>query len=117
MGIILARLLFPTQPTTGQRRFSEPDFPTVHHELKQKGVTVIAIQASKANENGLSEWVKANNIPFPVGIVQGDEEKARFSWGVGALPWLILTDKQNIVQAEGFSINELDERIATLREK
>lgn len=35
----LARLLFPTQPTTGQRRFSEPDFPEVHHELKQKGVT------------------------------------------------------------------------------
>jgi len=35
----LARLLFPTQPTTGQRRFSEPDYPDVHRELKQKGVT------------------------------------------------------------------------------
>ena len=35
----LARLLFPTQPTTGQRRFSEPDYPEVHRELKQKGVT------------------------------------------------------------------------------
>jgi transposase len=35
----LARLLFPTQPATGQRRFSEPDFPEVHRELKQKGVT------------------------------------------------------------------------------
>jgi len=34
----LARLLFPTQPT-GQRRFSEPDFPEVHRELKQKGMT------------------------------------------------------------------------------
>jgi len=35
----LARLLFPTQPNTGQRRFSEPDFPEVHRELKRKGVT------------------------------------------------------------------------------
>lgn len=35
----LGRLLFPTQPLTGQRRFSEPDFPTVHQELKRKGVT------------------------------------------------------------------------------
>ena len=35
----LARLLFPSQPTTGQRRFSEPDFPTVQYDLKQKGVT------------------------------------------------------------------------------
>lgn len=35
----LGRLLFPTQPTTGQRRFTEPDFPTVYQELKRKGVT------------------------------------------------------------------------------
>lgn len=35
----LGRLLFPTQPATGQRRFAEPDFPYVHGELKRKGVT------------------------------------------------------------------------------
>jgi transposase len=35
----LGRLLFPSQPTSGQRRFSEPDYPTVHQELKRKGVT------------------------------------------------------------------------------
>ena len=35
----LGRLLFPTQPRTGQRRFTEPDFPQVHQELKRKGVT------------------------------------------------------------------------------
>lgn len=35
----LGRLLFPTQPATGQRRFTEPDFPTLHLELKQKGMT------------------------------------------------------------------------------
>ena len=35
----LGRLLFPTQPASGQRRFSEPDFPNMHQELKRKGVT------------------------------------------------------------------------------
>jgi len=35
----LGRLLFPTQAVTGQRRFTEPDFPAVCQELKRKGVT------------------------------------------------------------------------------
>ncbi|MDT8387470.1 MAG: IS21 family transposase [Thiogranum sp.] len=35
----LGRLLFPTQPASGQRRFVEPDFPAVYQELKRKGVT------------------------------------------------------------------------------
>lgn len=35
----LGRLLFPSQPLTGQRRFVEPDYPQVHQELKRKGVT------------------------------------------------------------------------------
>lgn len=35
----LGRLLFPTQPATGQRRFTEPDYPAIHQELKRKGVT------------------------------------------------------------------------------
>ena len=35
----LGRLLFPSQPVMGQRRFSEPDYPNIHQELKRKGVT------------------------------------------------------------------------------
>ena len=35
----LGRLLFPSQAATGQRRFTEPDYPTAHQELKRKGVT------------------------------------------------------------------------------
>ena len=44
-------------------------------------------------------------------------DKTRFTWGVKALPWLILTDKQHTVRAEGFNINELDDKITTLRKK
>jgi hypothetical protein len=79
--------------------------------LKQKGVIVIAVQASKIDENKLKEWVKKYKIPFPVGMVEGDEEKIRFTWGVKSLPWLIITDRKHIVQAEGFSLSELYEKI------
>jgi transposase len=39
----LGRMLFPTQEVTGQRRFAEPDFPTVCVELKGKGVTKLLL--------------------------------------------------------------------------
>jgi hypothetical protein len=80
-------------------------------QLKQKGVTIVAVQASKIDENTLNEWTKNYNIPFPIGMIQGDVEKTRFAWGVKSLPWLILTDHEHIVRANGFSLAELDEKI------
>ena len=75
----------------------------------------MAVQASKVDETALREWVKKNNIPFQVGMVQGDEEKTRFNWGVKALPWLILTDKKHTVRAEGFSLADLDAKVAEIQ--
>lgn len=80
-------------------------------KLKQKGVTVILVQASKIDENKLDEWVKKYKIPFSVGTLEGDEEKIHFTWGVSSLPWLILTDKNHIVRAEGFNLSELNAKI------
>jgi hypothetical protein len=80
-------------------------------QLKAKGVIVGAVQASEVDENTLNEWVKQYNIPFPVGIVQGNAEKVRFAWGVRSLPWLILTDSDHVVRAEGFNLNDLDDKI------
>lgn len=39
----LARLLFPTQTRTGQRRFIEPDFVAAQQALKTKGVTKLLL--------------------------------------------------------------------------
>ena len=86
-------------------------------QLQQKGVAVVIVQASKVDEMKLNEWVKKNNISFPVGIVQGDEEKARFAWGVKSLPWLILTDTEHVVSAEDFGLDELDDKIRLLGEE
>jgi hypothetical protein len=77
-------------------------------QLREKGVTVVAVQASKVDQGKLDEWVKKNSIPFQVGMIQGDEENIRFAWGVKALPWLILADREHVVRAEGFGLDKLD---------
>ena len=81
--------------------------------LKGKGVAVIAVQASKADEGTFNEWVKKNNIPFPVGMVETDVEEIRFAWCVQSLPWLILTNRDHVVTAEGFPVSELSDKIST----
>jgi len=80
-------------------------------ELKAKDVVVVAVQVLKVDENKLNDWIKKNNIPFSIGMVQGDEEKIRFTWGVRSLPRLILTDRKHVVTAEGFALAELDEKL------
>jgi hypothetical protein len=80
-------------------------------ELQARHVIVVVVQASKVDESTLSGWVRTNNITFAVGMVQGDVEKTRLSWGIKSLPWLILTDPKHVVLSEGFSLAELDEQL------
>ena len=80
-------------------------------ELQAKDVVVVAVQASKIDENTLNEWIKKNNILFPVGMIEGDVEKTRFNWGVKSLPWLILTDREHVVIAEGFALSEIGDKL------
>ena len=80
-------------------------------QLKEKGVIVVVVQASKVDQNTLDEWVKKNNIPFAIGMIQGDEEQTRSTWGVKSLPWLILTNRKRIVVSEGFGLGDLDNQL------
>lgn len=79
--------------------------------LKQKGVVLVAVQISKVEKNDLDTWVRKNDIPFAMGMIKGEEDKVRFYWGVQSLPWLILTDREHIVRAEGFTFSELNDQI------
>jgi len=80
-------------------------------QLKQKGVTIVAVQASKIDAIALKDWVEKYNITFPVGAVEGDMEKTNFAWGVRSLPWLILTNRSHTVTAEGFAVGALANKI------
>jgi len=85
-------------------------------QLKEKGVAVVAIQASKISQNSLDEWTKHNSIPFPVGMIARKEEITCFTWGVRSLPWLILADSHSVVIAGGFGLSELDDKIRAAKQ-
>jgi len=86
-------------------------------QLKEKEVIVIAVQTSKIDRKSLDEWVKKYKIPFPIGIVQDNFEKIRFSWGIRSLPWLILTDRTHMIRSTGFRLSELDEKIKEMNDE
>ena len=86
-------------------------------QLQKQGLEIIAVQVSKTGENELAQWIKKMNITFTVAAITGDIDEVHFNWNVQFLPWMILTDKEQIVRAEGFNINELDGKIKALREK
>ena len=83
-------------------------------QLKQKGVAVITVQASKIDQDTLHEWTVENSIPFPVGMIIRDPEKTRLAWGIKSLPWLILTDSRHVVSDEGFGLSDLDGKIKVI---
>ncbi|HUS89806.1 MAG TPA: hypothetical protein VMW91_10700, partial [Desulfosporosinus sp.] len=79
--------------------------------LADKGITVLCVHASEVDGEILNKWIRDYNVPFTAKMIAQDAEKIRFAWGVKSLPWLILTDQKHIVEANGFSLAELDERI------
>ena len=83
--------------------------------LKPKGLVVIVLQAGALEGAEFAAWKQENAIPFPVGLFKGNREKARAAWGAAALPWLILTDADRKVTAEGFAIGELDEKLDPMK--
>jgi len=85
-------------------------------QLQERGVQIIAIQASKTDPNDLATWTAEQKIPFPTGRIADHIEHTRATWGVRSLPWLILTDARHIVRAEGLTVTELRSRVSQIQE-
>jgi hypothetical protein len=86
-------------------------------KLKDKGIVVVPVQTSKTDEKVIRQWLKENDIPFPVGMTQEETKKTRFTWGIQSLPWLILTDDKHVVISEGFQLGELDDQLEHINHK
>ena len=80
-------------------------------QLAEQGLNIIAVQTTKTSEIELGGWIKRMNISIPVFTITGDINETRFIWNVRSLPWLILIDNKHIVTAEGFGLDELDDKI------
>jgi protocatechuate 3,4-dioxygenase beta subunit len=82
--------------------------------LQRKGVIVAGIQAAATDEDTWKTWIKQRGGKLRFGRVGKDLKEVKSAWGVQSLPWLILADKNRIVRAEGFGVDELPSRITGL---
>jgi hypothetical protein len=84
-------------------------------DLKGKGVFIAAIQASGVGADVLDGFARTNHIVFPLGMIEQEEAKTKFAWGLRSQPWLILTDQDHVIRAEGFPVGELNDKLQALR--
>jgi hypothetical protein len=77
-------------------------------ELEEKDIVIEVIHASQMEQAELDKWVRDNGLPFSIGAVWGDVEIMQHGWGIKSLPWMILSDRNHIVTAEGIGLDELD---------
>jgi hypothetical protein len=85
--------------------------------LARKGVMLVGVEAVQADKSALETWLAEQNIHVPVGRIRGDLERVKAAWGVRLLPWLVLTDTNHIVTAEGFALSTLDEKLGAKTER
>ncbi len=85
--------------------------------LRDRDIALLAVQASPMEEGPLRRWLDEHGIAFPVGTITGDVEAVRQQWGVKALPWLMLTDKDHVIQAEGFAVDEWEEEVERIESR
>jgi hypothetical protein len=84
--------------------------------LKQKGIAVVVLQAAIIDDQAFAMWKKDAALPFPIGRFGADADQARLAWGASALPWLILTDRNHRVLAQGFPLEQLDSKLNLLQQ-
>lgn len=84
--------------------------------LAGKGIAVLAVQALPASNDTLKTWQDSSPVAFKLGRVVETTGSSRWATQVNTLPWLILCDKTGKVVAEGFPMEELEERLAKLGE-
>lgn len=82
-----------------------------HNALRQKGLTVLAVQAAVTAAESFETWKSANPLPFPLGRVTEKSAATKWVTDVESLPWLILRDTESKVVAEGFALDELDAKL------
>jgi hypothetical protein len=82
--------------------------------LSAKGLAVVVVQVSKVDLKRYQAWLKNESIDLPIHMCEGDFNVKKAAWAIKGLPWLILTDKNHVVRAEGLNLNELELRIREL---
>jgi len=88
------------------------EFNRLSASLAENDVLIAALHCSKANPDVSDAWVRANNIRLAIGKLRDVvvPELLR-AWRAEKLPWLVLSDTEHTITAEGFDLSELDEKL------
>jgi hypothetical protein len=79
--------------------------------LLDRNVYMVFVHAERVERKKLNAWLKKNRINHPIGFSRYELSGLKNTWGVQSLPWLIMTNRNHIVTSEGFSLDELNEKI------
>jgi protocatechuate 3,4-dioxygenase beta subunit len=83
--------------------------------LRQKGVNVLAVQATVIPSSTWQTWTNSNPMPFPLGRAQRRSSGTKWAGEVESLPWFILRNANGTVVGEGFPLDELDAKLKALK--
>ena len=82
--------------------------------LREKAITLVVLQAAVISPDSWESWKSDSGVKCAVGRLEQNSAKVNWITGVEALPWLILTDANGSVTAEGFPLDELDAKLGAL---
>lgn len=85
-----------------------------YEALKQKGITVLALQTASIENEAFENWLKENSTPFKIGRITEKSTSATWATGTDSLPWFILANAEGRVIAEGFPVEDLQAKIGSL---
>ena len=73
---------------------------------------VIFVDATGSENKQINAWSKRHSITVGVGRLHKDLLKEiSLAWGIETLPRLVLTDRNHVIIAEGFALEELEAKI------
>ncbi len=84
--------------------------------LKEKGVILGIAQLPGTGTEAFKEWVSSESLSFPAVQVPTNSPKAKLVSRFDPLPYLILTDPQRRVIAEGFPVEDLESVLASRKQ-
>ncbi|MBN2129568.1 MAG: hypothetical protein JW741_08725 [Sedimentisphaerales bacterium] len=82
--------------------------------LNEKGVAVVVVQALEVDDETFKRWASPTGTHIRLSRIKESAEQVQSLWCVRSLPWLILTDAEHIVRAEGLPLNQLDAALEKL---
>jgi protocatechuate 3,4-dioxygenase beta subunit len=80
-------------------------------DLHRDGVDLMCVEATARKAEALANWRRKQRISLPMATTEPEPVKVRQQWAVRSVPWLILTDSDGIVTAEGFDLDRLSARL------